>query len=368
MHNYRVLLTGAGGIGGVDFAHALKFGAKQDKSRLFLVGTEFNEYYIRLPQLDVSFRTPRHSDSSFVRILKNLITKYKVKFLHPNPSSEARVVAQHLNEFERLGTKTYLPKASSISPSKEFIWKRMKRYSVPVPDAFFLSTMEDVTKAFKALGAPLWLRAKEGAGGRLSLKVEIPDEARLWIRLNILQKRARSIREFVLQRFLNGRDIAFDSLWHHGTLLSSSTRVRLDYPLKHISLTGLTGTPSVARIVHEKKLTTLGIESVRALDHEPHGFYSTDIKEDENGNPLVTEVDGKWHTTASLWGYALSKAKKDPRYNIAFTYLRLGSGETSPDEIDQSVDLYPEGLTLIRQMDSGVLLLDENKKRSWRIL
>jgi hypothetical protein len=363
-----VLLTGTGGIGGVDFARALKFGAKQERSNLFLVGTEFNEYYIRFPQLEVSLRTPRHSDPSFVQILKNVITKHKVKFLHPNPSSEASVVAKHLGEFKRLGTKTLLPNARSISPSKEFIWRRMKRYSVAVPDALFISSTEDVSRAFDSLGAPLWLRAKHGAGARLSLKVETPEEARLWIKLNILQKRVRSISEFVLQKFLNGRDIAFDSLWHHGTLISSSTRVRLEYPLKHISLTGLTGTPSVARIVHEKKLTELGIESVKALDCKPNGFYSTDIKEDEDGRPWVTEVDGKWHTTASLWGYALAKAKNEPRYNIAYTYLRLGMGEIETGEIGESIDLYPDRFTLIRQMDSGVVLLDDNKNRSWRIL
>lgn len=363
-----MLLTGSGGIGGVDFARALKFGAEQGGYRIFLVGTDFNDYYIRFPKLDVSVKSPKHSDPSFIHVLKELVAKYKLEFLHPNPSSEARVVAEHQSEFMRLRTKTFLPSVSSISPSKEFIWKCMREHDVEVPDAIFPKSTKDLPEAFKKLGSPLWIRAKEGAGARLSLKVASLEEAELWIKLNTIQERVHSISDFLLQRFMKGRDIAFDSLWFRGKLISSSTRVRLDYPLKHISLTGLTGTPSVARIVHEKKLTSLGIESVKALDPKPHGFYSTDIKEDENGRPAVTEVDGKWHTTASLWGYALSKVRQDIRYNVALTYLELGLGQKTSSDLEQTVDFYPEGFTLIRQMDSGVVLLDENKNKSWRVL
>ncbi len=368
MQSNRVLLTGSGGIGGVNFARALNFGAKLNKLDLFILGTDFNDYYIKLPKLDAAEKTPRHSDPYFVGRLKELIRKYKIDFVHPNPSSEAKVVAEHLLEFKRLGTKTFLPKVESISPSKEFIWKCMRDHDVPVPDAYFLSNHEDIKAAFKMMGTPLWIRAKEGAGARLSLKVASPKEAELWISLNLIQGRVRSMKDFVLQEYFGGRDIAFDSLWFDGKLISSSTRVRLEYPMKHISLTGLTGTPSVARIIHEEKLTKLGIESVKALDRKPHGFYSTDIKEDDSGNSAITEVDGKWHTTASLWGYALAKVRQDNSFNIAFTYLQLGLGQKSPKEYGTHQDLYPEGFTMIRQMDSGVVLSDQENRRSWQIL
>jgi hypothetical protein len=368
LQSNKVLLTGSGGIGGVNFARALNFGAKLTKSDLFIVGTDFNDYYIKLPKVDASAKTPRHSDPYFVERLKELIGKYKIDFLHPNPSSEAKVVAQHLREFKRLGIKTFLPKVESISPSKEFIWKCMRDHNVPVPDAFFVSNNEDIKAAFKKMGTPLWIRANEGAGARLSLKVASPKEAELWIDLNLMQGRVHSMKDFVLQEYFGGRDIAFDSLWFEGKLISSSTRVRLEYPMKHISLTGLTGTPSVARIIHEEKLTKLGIESVKALDRKPHGFYSTDIKEDDAGNAAITEVDGKWHTTASLWGYALAKIRLDNTFNVAFTYLLLGLGQKSPEEYDSRQDLFPEGFTMTRQMDSGVVLSDRENKRSWHIL
>jgi len=355
----RVLVTGAGGIGGVNFVRALRFGAEKSKIGIFLVGTEFNEYYIDLPDLDEAIKSPRHSDPSFLPLLRKLISKYKVDFLHPNPSSEAKVVA---NNLPQLKAKTYLPNWRSISPDKETIWKKLKTKQVPVPETRSVNSIDELEGIFKELGSPLWLRPKEGAGARLALKVNSAEEALHWIKLNLSQGRTKAIGEYILQSYLPGRDLAYDSLWYHGKLIAGSARQRLEYPLKHISLTGLTGTPSVARTIQEEKISKIGFASVKALDSEPHGFFSTDIKEDEGGEPYVTEVDGKWHTTAPLWGYAFAKAKKDNFYNVAFSYLLIGTGRKTPSEIRSSDNLYPEGYALIRQMDSGVILKDPKGK------
>ena len=118
------------------------------------------------------------------------------------------------------------------------------------------------------------MRAKTGAGGRLSLKVNSVEEAKRWIELNVLQGRAKP-SDFIVQEYLPGRDLAFDSLWH------------------------------------DSKVTEVGIAAVKALSPMPHGFYSVDIKEDADGKPKVTEVDGKWHTTAPLWGYAVNELRKE---------------------------------------------------------
>lgn len=362
---FRILLTGSGGMGGVNFVRALRFGAKSDRAKMFIAGTEFNKYYIQFPNLDVSFRTPRHSDPSFIPVIKELARKYKISFLHPNPSSEARVVAEHLSDFEEIGVRTFLPSAKAIAPDKEEMWNLMRSKNVRVPGTYFIQALESLDEGFKKMSSPLWLRTKQGAGARLSLKLNTAEEARYWIKLNVMQQRARAT-DFMLQEFLPGRDIAFDSLWYHGRMVASSARERLEYPFKHISLTGLTGTPSVARIIHDKSVNRLGIDSVKALEKSPNGFYSTDIKEDSEGRPAVTEVDGKWHTTASLWGYAFAKAKGDNSFNIAYTYLKLGL--ENPGKFKSSENLYPEGYKLIRQMDSGVLLQDGHTQKLWRIV
>ena len=112
--------------------------------------------------------------------------------------------------------------------------------------------MHGIEDAFSDLGAPLWVRARHGAGGRLSLLCNDSEEARLWVQLWV--RRGAEIGEFIIQEYLPGRNIAWDSLWADGKLVTSYARERLEYPFRHISPSGITGTPSVARIVHDARL------------------------------------------------------------------------------------------------------------------
>lgn len=354
LREIRVLVTGCGGIGGLNFVRALRAAESMVSERIFIVGTDFNPYYSLMADVDVRFRTPRHDDPEFKNVIFRLVREYSIAFLHPHPSSEARVLAGCRDVLDSLGVKYYLPRPDDIAPDKWFMYVRLRDFGVPAPRAVRISSLDDVDEAFRVLGSPLWIRARTGAGGRLSLKVDSPEEAKLWIRLHVMQGRAR-IEDFIVQEYMPGRDLAFDSLWFNGKLVTSYVRERLEYPLKHISLTGITGTPSVARTIVHDEASEIGIRAVKALNPKPHGFYSVDLKEDVDGRPRVTEVDGKWHTTAPLWGYAVSKALNDVKYNIAYIYLKLGLEGELPFSISR-LNLFPEGLYLIRQLDAGVAL------------
>jgi len=360
----NLIVTGTGGIGGINFVRALKLAEAQTNIRLLIVGTDHNPYYLQLPQVDVRFVSPRHDDPTYVSTLLKLAKKHKAEFLHPHPSSEAHIVSENLTLFKNADVKTYLPKPSSILPDKLKIHDALSRSNVTVAKTAAMNSLEDVDAAFSEIGSPLWIRAKRGAGGRLALKVSTPKEAQLWVEFNVSQNRA-NFNDFVLQEYLPGRDIAFDSLWFNGKLVTSYARERLEYPLKHISLSGITGTPSVARTIEDKKVTEIGIEAVKALDPEPHGFFSVDVKDDASGKPVVTEADGKWHTTAPLWGYAFAKLLNRPELNIVYVYLTLGlNGGLSVDL--PTLNLFPSDYYLIRQMDSGAILKRDDK--IWRIL
>jgi len=216
----RLLITGIGGIGGVNFVRALKFGSKMLGEKLFIVGTDHNPYYILFSHVDVRYKTPKHGDPLFIKTLIKLVEKHKLEFLHPHPSVEAKVVAKNKNIFERIGIKTYLPHSENILPDKFETYKKMKANSVPVPETYSIKSFNDIEESFKVLGKPLWIRVRVGAGGKLSLKTNSPEEAKLWIKLNTMQGRAK-LQDFIIQEYLPGRDIAFDSLWFKGKLITS---------------------------------------------------------------------------------------------------------------------------------------------------
>jgi carbamoyl-phosphate synthase large subunit len=243
----------------------------------------------------------------------------------------------------------------------------LARKNVPVAKTRAVSSIADVREAFEELaldlssepGAPLWVRARHGAGGRLSLLCSSYQEARHWMELWVL--RGSPIDEFIIQEYLPGRNIAWDSLWSEGELVTSYARERLEYPFKHISPSGITGTPSVARIVHDDRLNEVAQAAVRAIDPKPHGAYSIDAKESSTGEMCVTEVDsGKFHSTMPLWGYIAVKHLKMPWYaNLADLYVRLGLGERAPSSVPRT-DLIPEGYYLLRDMDVGAFLWRED--------
>ena len=89
----KILVTGAGGIGGVNFVRALKI----FKDKFFVVGIDFNKYYLEFPDVDVRVNSPRHSDPNFIKLIHELIKKHGIDFLHPHPSSEALIVSQNLD-------------------------------------------------------------------------------------------------------------------------------------------------------------------------------------------------------------------------------------------------------------------------------
>ncbi|MEM2015827.1 MAG: ATP-grasp domain-containing protein [Candidatus Methanomethylicia archaeon] len=360
----RILITGIGGIGGTNFLRSLRLAEDQCNEKFFIVGTEYNAYYIEFSDADVKFRTPRHIDPEFIPTLLKLVKDYELEFIHPHPSSEAKIVSEKRKLFEDLGVKMLLPKPEDIMPDKFYMYEKLNASNVPVPKTIHIKSMDDIDEAFRRIGSPLWIRSIIGAGGRLSLKVNNVEEAKMWVKLNVMQGRAK-INEFIIQEYLPGRDLAFDSLWFNGRLITSYARERIEYPFRHISLSGITGTPSVARIIHDNAVNSIGIAAVKALNPNPHGFYSVDLKEDADGNPKITEVDGKWHTTAPLWGYSYAKVYNKPSYNIAYVYIKLGYGEEITEEIPQT-NLFPEEHYLIRQMDSGIIL--KNKNNRWRIL
>jgi len=66
---------------------------------------------------------------------------------------------------------------------------------------------------------------RAGLAGGLSLKVSMPEEAKLWVRLHEVQGRARAC-DFIIQEYMPGRDLAFDSLWFGGLVTSALSLAR----------------------------------------------------------------------------------------------------------------------------------------------
>jgi len=339
----------------VNFVRALRASSKG----YYIVGTDYNKYHILYPDVDARYLTPRHSDKAFIPRVSEIAAKEKAEFLHPQPSSEAYVVSSHR---DKVPCRVFLPPASAmrVGQDKLLSEKRLKAHGVPVAKTVPINGKADISAAFSKLGKPVWARARHGAGGRLSLLCSNAAEARLWIQLWV-RRGGVGYEEFIIQEYLPGRNVAWDSVWKDGRLVTSYSRERLEYPFKHISPSGITGTPSVSRTIHDPRINEVGKRAVKAIDPRPNGAYSVDVKESGDGSPCVTEVDaGKFHSTMPLWGYIAVKHLGMPEYaNLADLYVRLGMDEDVRD-LPPQIDLIPEGYYLLRDMDVGAYLWRED--------
>ncbi len=349
----RVLVTGAGGIAGVNFVRALR----ASDQGYWIAGADYDAYYIELPDLDSRHRTPRHDSPEFIGTIASIARQERAEFVHPQPSSEALVISR---ASDKVPARTLLPapEVMDVGQDKLLTKVKLEKAGVRVARTVPLRRTEDLDEAFSSLGDPVWVRARHGAGGRYSLPCRTKEEAQHWVA--IWTGRGTPLDEFITQEYLPGRNIAVDALWREGRLVTSYCRERLEYPFKHISPSGITGTPSVARIVKDEKANEAADSAVKAIDPRPDGAYSIDLKEDSEGRPCVTEVDaGKFHTTMPLWGYVATRHLHLPWYgNLADLYVRMGLGAAPPGDAPKH-DLFPEGLHMIRNMDSGVLLWRE---------
>ena len=144
----KILVTGSGGIGGVNFVRALRV----IDEKFFIVGTDFNQYHLEFPDVDIRVRTPRHSDHQFIPLIKKIVAEHSIDFIHPKPSSESLVIS----EDTELKQKTFLPNSSIISYDKLTTQKTLFENNIPVAKTKTLSSIDELQSCFENFsGGPL---------------------------------------------------------------------------------------------------------------------------------------------------------------------------------------------------------------------
>ena len=163
----------------------------------------------------------RHSDESFIPTVRRIVEKYGIEFIHPQPTVETYEISKHRDEVR---AKVYLPTPEAIARGFDKLETALilEKKDIPVPKTVKSPFEEDIP-------LPAWVRVRRGAGGRLSILCRSIEEVRDWI---LLWNRRGVTRDsdWMVQEYVEGRDLAWDSLWFEGKLVTSYTRERLEYP------------------------------------------------------------------------------------------------------------------------------------------
>jgi carbamoyl-phosphate synthase large subunit len=349
----RILVSGCGPAS-INFIKSLKIAPE----KIAIIGTDANKYHIFMSQADKTYLVPRATEPTYIETLNEIIFKEKIEFVHPQPDIEVAVLSENR---EKLKALTFLPskKTVKICQNKFLSTQIWINKGIPTAKTLELKNEEDVEKAFNELGSPIWIRAKHGAGGRGSTPASNKKTALAWIRY---WKSRNKDWEFIAQEYFGGRNIGFHSLFKNGELVISMARERLEYIYPYLAPSGVTGTPSVQRTIHDSEVNKIGKEAVLAVDSKYNGIACVDLKENAEGTPCPTEINaGRMFTTSYFFSYAGTKLYDECGMpvewfsNIPYLYIKLAYKESIPQL--SKFNILPKNLYWVRHMDSPARLI-----------
>jgi biotin carboxylase len=351
----RILVTGAGGAAAANFVHSLRLAPEP----FFVVGSDASKFHLELAPVDARYLLPRADDPGYLEELNGLVAEERIDLVHPQPEQEVLELARNR---DRVGAATLLPSAEAVAlcQDKAAFAARTAEAGLPAPRFARPSTQDelrDATAGILETRERAWVRAVRGAGARASLPVSSSEQAIAWVRYWI-ETRGLEVSDFMVSEFLPGREFAFQSVWLDGELVTSAARERLEYVFGHLMPSGQSSSPSVARTVRREDVNELAARAVEAVDPRATGVFCVDLKEDEQGQPLVTEINaGRFFTTSNFLAEAGA--------NMPYEYVRLALGE-SPDGLARFDAVEPD-LYWIRMIDMGYKLVREGEWQSRRV-
>ncbi len=352
----KILVLGAGGPAGVNFLKSLK----SVDEEMELYGTDINVYhtFFSKPWTNETFIIPRATSPEYITAINKIAEKRKIDFVHPQPDIEVHTISEKRDQLSAL---TFLPKKDTIQilqnkyRSAE-IWKENGFPSIKAIEIRNEYVREDVARALTELGSKIWIRAKKGAGGTGSTPVENIETGLSWI--NYWRSRGKSW-EFIAQEYLPGRNFAFQSVFKEGELITSQARERLEYIYPYLAPSGVTGTPIVARTIHNDNVNKMATKAVLTIDKNATGIFCVDLKEDKAGIICPTEINaGRFFTTSYFFSYTAKKFNLF-KGNMPYIYIKLAYNEKLPD--GPRYNVLPKDLYWIRHIDCSEHLVDGSK-------
>jgi carbamoyl-phosphate synthase large subunit len=157
---------------------------------------------------------------------------------------------------------------------------------------------------------------------------------------------------FIVQEYLPGLNLAWQSLWKDGELIVSQARERLEYIYPFLAVSGVTGTPVVARTVNmPEDWKKIAMDTVLSIDPDATGIFCVDLKGDRDSVPNPTEINcGRFFTTSAGFS-SLGHKLGIPGANMPLIYTKLGFEEKIGPF--PQFDVLPQQWLYIRHIDLG---------------
>ena len=349
-----VIVTSAGGPVAENVIQNLKLA-----ENILVVGTDMDKDMLQLSSADKKAVIHHSSEATgmYIDDINKLATRHNAMMLIPVSDREIYVAALNAKRLPRMSIPNL--KIVETCRNKASLYTFMKEHGFPVPLSIYLLSYRHYPATIRDLKQPMWLRATIGAGGWLAHKVDSLEDIKALLRFYRNTK-----REFMLTKYLAGRNFCWTSLWVDGKLQCSVTKERLEWVYRRI------GTTAIQRTVHNPQVSKLCEDVIKCLvdlyDSDMTALMMVDLKEGEIGNPYITEINaGRTGTVSTFFALSSKLAYNDYRVNFHYQLFRAHHG-LKPLPCKKH-DALPEDMTYIRHIDMGSLLTWKDKQVKYPI-
>ena len=342
MGGIAVIVTGLGSCIAIDVVRALRA-----DSAVRIIGCDADEWALRQmsPLVDAAVLVPRADiarGAAFFATLEQLICEETATcvFLCTDVEVEAYAdAAPHLS----CPITGPSPALSGVLADKAKTFAAVDEPGL-FPWTLAITSEEDIDKAFAALGNPLWLRARKGAGARRALELDSAEEGKAWMRYWRLRGCADD--SWLIHEFLPGAIINWSGVYGEGELITGAAMQRMRYLLAESTVAGISGQTAHGMTVDAKVYEEVSDAAIRKLSSHPEGIYSVDLRLDVQGRPRITEISARLAGRPALLAAAGT--------NLPLAAVRMHANAPIGDAICESGPRL--GVRMHRQIDVEPLL------------
>lgn len=279
----RVLVLGAGGNATSNYARAMR------KAGHWTLGADPAPDMLPLSECD---RTEILDRPDKLAQVNGLIDQYGIEVVHAQPDPEALWLAENAQD---LNAATAVPQAMTIRLCQDKL-AAASRLGELAPRSSSLSLL----RLWLREHGTVWLRLRIGAGSSGALPTNDPVLVERWV--NHWRQFGYEEDAWMVSEILPGRDLSWTGLYHHGHLVISVAKERLDLLGAARSPARVASTATRQIIVQRDDLNEVCEEAIRRVDQRAHGIFMVDARENADGEPKVTEINaGRFGTTMDFY-------------------------------------------------------------------
>lgn len=347
MKKFKILITGACGVTSRSVVRSL------NKSELFsgkceFIGTDIcNLYYAPYEGLyEKLYKVPPFNSPDYVSIMKKIIEENEIEYAFVIPEPEALFWSEH--PFDVKFMKIPAEFGREVL-SKRKLYENLEESGLApkfqVLDTKSLLQNPDYIK----LDYPMWIRDySEGTtSGKGSYLANDYEHLCAWIKIN------ENIDTFMLAEYLPGRNLACFLSYNSGKLIQYGVAQRINYLMGKVAVSGITGNTSYGKLLNYNEcyeIALKGVNKILDIAKVPmNGLIVVDLKEDENGVPLITEIN--------LRHVAFTSTFANAGLNFSETQLLCMMNRKNEIKIKGTIT-FPENNAMLRDVDGLPIYID----------